>query len=81
MNMILSRRNRFIHLLLPLLVGVLVSLIVASNVVSATRRVQPAFTLTMMGARRGKGGNLSECFCKCNLAKYLLSLFTLYILH
>jgi len=47
------------------LVFCILSMIIANNVplplVYAKQvTLQPAFTLTMMGARRGKGGNLSK---------------------
>ena len=52
-----------------LLVVCMLSIIIANNgngnvplVYAKQVTQQPAFTLTMMGARRGKGGNLSKYF-------------------
>ena len=48
--------------MIPLVVCIL-SMIVANYVPFVYAKqvtLQPAFTLTMMGARRGKGGNLSK---------------------
>ena len=62
MIVIFSICNRLTQIM-PLVVCI-VSMIVASNnvplVYAKQVTLQPAFTLTMMGARRGKGGNLSE---------------------
>ena len=60
---IFSICNRSAHMI-PLLC--ILSMIIANNAPSLVYakqvNLQPAFTLTMMGARRGKGGNLSKYF-------------------